>query len=109
MNSVKIEEKPGCIQCALAIIGDKWTALLIREFSECPKMFSELEGELVGISPRTLSQRLSMLETEGIVEKERYCERPPRYKYQLTEKGTDLQQVLMSMAAWGEKYATKVS
>lgn len=98
------EPRTGCIQAALEIIGDKWTGLLLRALTECPKTFGELESELVGISPRTLSQRLDKLESEQITTKVIYCERPPRYKYALTEKGADLKNVLKDMAVWGEKY-----
>jgi len=99
------ESKPGCIQATLEVIGDKWTGLVLRELTECPKTFGELEQELSGISPRTLSQRLDMLELEHITSKSLYCERPPRYKYALTQKGADLKAVLHSMATWGEKYS----
>lgn len=100
-----LSEKSSCIQAALEVVGDKWTGLLLRELTECPKTFGELEQMLVGISPRTLSQRLDKLETEYITTKVLYCARPPRYKYSLTQKGIDLKSVLSSMASWGEKYS----
>lgn len=100
----QIEEKPGCITSALKIIGDKWTALIIRDLASAPHTFGELESNLTGISPRTLSQRLEMLISEEIVVKSLYCQHPPRYNYNLTEKGTELENVLFSMAEWGAKY-----
>lgn len=102
--SQNIEQKPGCIGSALKIIGDKWTALILRDLAASPHTFSELETNLVGISPRTLSQRLEMLIKEEIINKSLYCEHPPRYNYSLTEKGLELQNVLFSMAEWGAKY-----
>lgn len=105
-KSILMRDKPGCIQTALCILGDKWTALLVRELTECPKTFSELETLLVGISPRTLSQRLDKLELESIVAKNMYCPHPPRYKYSLTKKGSELKVVLEKMADWGEKYSS---
>ncbi len=99
-----IEEKPGCITSALRIIGDKWTALILRDLSTGPLTFGQIEASLQGISPRTLSQRLEMLVTEEIIEKNSYCEHPPRFKYGLTKKGSELQNVLRSMAEWGSKY-----
>ena len=95
---------PMCLQTTLEIIGDKWTAFLIRELTECPKTFSELEESLCSISPRTLSQRLDKLEKETIVVKNLYCERPPRYRYALTQKGSELKTVLHKMSEWGERY-----
>jgi DNA-binding HxlR family transcriptional regulator len=100
----KLEKRPGCIQAALAILGDKWTPLLLGQLVSGQKTFSELELMLTGISPRTLSARLSKLEDEGIIQKNQYNVHPPRFKYELTQKGTGLQEVLQQMADWGEKY-----
>lgn len=102
--SPHIEQRPGCMQAALKILGDKWTALILLELSESQATFSQLEVSLEGISPRTLSQRLNKLETEQIIARHQYCEKPPRYHYQLTQKGKDLQSVLKKMADWGAKY-----
>lgn len=97
-------QKTGCITKALNILGDKWTPLLIRELTLRPQTFSDLEKLLIGISPRTLSQRLNMLVASNIVDKRLYCEHPPRYSYQLTKKGQDLQTILQDMARWSSKY-----
>lgn len=110
MEQVKIIKKEystGCIAYAMTILGDKWTPFVIKELTECPQTFSELEKKLVGISPRTLSQRLTMLKDNNIVNKTLYCERPPRFSYQLTNKGADLQNILYSMATWSKKYHTQ--
>lgn len=96
--------KVGCIAKALTILGDKWSPLLIKELTDSPQHFSELEKALIGISPRTLSQRLNKLYEEGIVEKHLYCEHPPRYSYYLTDKGSDLQDIIANMASWSAKY-----
>ena len=99
-----IESKPGCIQTALAILGDKWTPLLLGHLTEGAKTFSDLELVLANISPRTLSQRLEKLAFEQIIQKNCYCNHPPRYRYELTDKGRELQNVLLAMAKWGGKY-----
>jgi DNA-binding HxlR family transcriptional regulator len=100
----KLEKTPGCMQAALGILGDKWTALLLGQLVSGQKTFGELETMLTGISPRTLSARLEKLVDEGIVKKNQYNAHPPRYKYDLTDKGKGLQEILQSMADWGEKY-----
>lgn len=97
-------DQPLCIQTTLRIMGDKWTALILRDLVDGTNTFSCLEVSLKGISPRTLSQRLEMLQSEGIIDKRQYCEHPPRSKYLLTKKGTELQDVLIKMAEWGAKY-----
>ena len=96
--------KPGCIEAALHIIGDQWTALILRDLALAPCTFSQLETSLQSISPRTLSQRLEHLVNQQIIEKQLYCPHPPRYHYALTKKGRELQEVLEKMAEWGEKY-----
>lgn len=100
----KLEKRPGCIQAALQVLGDKWTPLLLGQLVSGQKTFGELESMLTGISPRTLSARLEKLVDEGIVIKNQYNAHPPRYKYDMTEKGQGLQEVLQQMADWGEKY-----
>lgn len=103
---MQCESKPGCIKAALKIIGDKWSPLILKEMAEQgPRRYSNITTALPKMSPRTLSQRLELLETERVIEKIQYCERPPRYEYQLTEKGADLVSVIVAMGAWGEKYS----
>lgn len=99
-----LEPKSGCIASAMEIIGNKWTALILRDLSGGPKRFSELERSVGSINPRTLSQRLDDLEKHAIVTKKSYAEVPPRIEYALTSKGEDLLPVLKAMSAWGDKY-----
>lgn len=99
-----LEPKVGCIAAAMRIIGNKWTALILRDLFEGPKRFCELERSVGSINPRTLSQRLDDLEAEGIITKRNFAEVPPRTEYSLTPKGRDLQPILRQMAAWGSKY-----
>ena len=100
-----IEKSPGCIQNTLEIMGDKWTPLIIRDLSAGKARFGDLETSLDGISPRTLSQRLDKLEKEHIIERRLYCERPPRFTYELTQKGKELQEILVKMSDWGSRHS----
>ena len=110
MKTYECESTPGCIKAALAILGDKWSPLLLKELAENgATRFSSLEKSLVGISPRTLSQRLDMLESESIIERLQYSTTPPRFEYSLTQKGADLVGVLVSMGKWGAKYSPQSS
>ena len=99
-----LEPKIGCIASAMEIIGNKWTALILRDLSAGPSRFCELEKSVGSINPRTLSQRLDDLEQHGIINKASFAEVPPRTEYSLTKKGLDLIPVLEAMAAWGEKH-----
>ena len=94
--------------CAVAwsagIIGAKWTALLVHDLSEGPRRFSELEHSCSGISPRTLSERLRLLEQEGFVVRRSYSETPPRVEYELTPKGLALLPVIEAMRKFGHDW-----
>lgn len=103
-TTTPIEPQIGCIASALRVIGQKWTALIIRDLYGGPKRFSELEKSVGSINPRTLSQRLEALESHGVITKETFAEVPPRCEYTLTAKGRDLLPILQHMAAWGNKY-----
>lgn len=104
MSAKKNGKKLGCIQAALSIIGDKWTALILRDLYDGAKRFTQLQESLVGISPRTLSQRLSKLESCTVLEKCVTSDSSPYAEYKLTQKGYDFAGILNQMAAWGEKY-----
>lgn len=104
-----LEPKIGCISAALTVLGQKWTALIIRDLYDGPKGFCELERTVEGINPRTLSQRLDELEQHGIIRKESCAGAPNRCEYHLTHKGRDLAPILRDMATWGEKYPTSLS
>lgn len=103
-TTTSLEPKVGCIASAMEIIGNKWTALILRDLCTSPKRFGELEKSVGSINPRTLSQRLDDLERHGIITKEAFSEVPPRIEYTLTAKGHDLVPVLQQMAYWGAKY-----
>ena len=89
------------VAATAAIIGAKWTALLVHDLSEGPRRFSELEHSCSGISPRTLAERLRELEHEGIVERRSYAESPPRVEYELTGKGEALLPIIDAMRQFG--------
>jgi len=94
--------------CAVAataeIIGTKWTSLILHDLSEGPRRFMELEHACPGISPRTLSERLDMLEGQGVLMRRSYPESPPRVEYELTEKGRALLPVIREMRRFGRAW-----
>lgn len=100
----KVESRPGCIQAALLVVGDKWTPFLVARLVDAARTFGELELLLPGISPRTLSARLKKLEEGHMVQRSQYEDRPPRYRYSLTAKGKELTDILLHMAKWGERH-----
>ncbi len=101
----QVHEATTCAVAACAeIIGSKWTALLVHDLSEGPRRFSQLERSCSGISPRTLAERLRVLEHEGIVERRSYPESPPRVEYELTEKGESMLPIIDAMRQFGHSW-----
>lgn len=105
MNSTTQSVK--CIKAASEVLGDKWTPQLLRLLAGGEALrFCKLQELVGGINPRTLSQRLAMLESSGIIDKVPYRS-GARSEYRLTAKGNDLLPILHGMQEWGEKYAVK--
>jgi DNA-binding HxlR family transcriptional regulator len=89
---------------ALEAVGDRWTMLVIRDAFVGIRRFDEFQ-ERLGIARNVLTDRLSRLVDEGILEKSEYQERPQRFEYRLTAKGIDLFPVLISLMKWGDRHA----
>src|SRR5689334_6338596 len=87
----------------LSILGERWSLLVMREVSLGRRRFDEMQEEL-GIATNVLSQRLSTLVDEGILEKQRYSDHPARFEYRLTEKGRDVVPILLAFLRWGDRY-----
>src|SRR3954451_11426408 len=87
----------------LEIIGERWTWLIIRDAFLGLTRFGEVEQGL-GIARNVLTDRLNRLVDEGIFERVLYQERPARYEYQLTQKGSALFTALNALRQWGDEY-----
>jgi DNA-binding HxlR family transcriptional regulator len=83
--------------------GDGWTLLIVRNALLGTRRFQDFE-EGLEIPPNTLVRRLETLIDNGLLERRRYEERPPREEYLLTAKGRDLASVLLALAAWGNRW-----
>ena len=98
----------GDFHCSLArsleVVGDWWTPLIIRDIAVGLTRFDELVDDL-GISRNLLTTRLTDLESNGIIQREQYQERPPRSEYLLTKAGWELVPVLMALTAWGDRWS----
>ena len=103
---VKFEDVPLCpVSRTAVIIGSKWTPMILDQLlKHGRRRFQDLSDGLPGIAPNTLSHRLKLLETSGIVRREFYDENPPRADYVITEKGRSLNNVIAAMRDWGEKF-----
>ncbi|QYR22266.1 helix-turn-helix transcriptional regulator [Paenibacillus sp. sptzw28] len=91
---------PGQIEPILKVLDGKWNLLLLRELFNGTKRFGELRRSLHPISPKTLTDRLRMLEEEKIVTRTLYPGVPLHVEYELTERGQRLQPIFAAMWVW---------
>lgn len=89
---------------AAKLLGDKWTLIILRDLTDGPRRFHDLECTGEGISPSVLAHRLKDLEGHGIVSRSRYNEIPPRVDYELTPKGRDALDVVEALRTYGAKW-----
>ena len=93
------------IHFGLELFGDKWTLLLIRDLMFKGKhYFGDFTNSEEKIATNLLSDRLSMLEKEGMVTKFKDTKHKQKIIYRLTEKGIDLMPILVEIIMWSAKY-----
>ncbi|KPH97635.1 transcriptional regulator, HxlR family [Actinobacteria bacterium OK074] len=85
---------------ALEVIGERWTLLVVRDALYGVRRYNDFLSHL-GIPRAVLAARLQALTAEGILEKRRYQESPPRDEYVPTERGIALWPALRALGLWG--------
>ncbi|MFC6023364.1 winged helix-turn-helix transcriptional regulator [Plantactinospora solaniradicis] len=94
-------------ECAVAhaaeAIGDWWSLLVLRDVARGLHRFEELRAEL-GVSRKVLTERLLRLVDDGVLERRRYSDRPPRYEYRLTPRGRGALPILVALQDWGDRW-----
>jgi DNA-binding HxlR family transcriptional regulator/peroxiredoxin len=88
---------------AIGVLGDAWSALVLRDIARGRTRFEQLLAE-TGISRKVLTQRLQALVEAGIVDRVRYQRRPDRYEYLLTPRGRAALPVLSALQEWGDTW-----
>ncbi len=83
------------------MLGPRWRITVLWWIKQDIRRFSDLKAVIPGISDQELTRQLRALEQSGIIERQRYQERPPRVEYALTELGKSLDPVLESICKWG--------
>jgi DNA-binding HxlR family transcriptional regulator len=91
------------VAATLEVVGDPWTLLILRDAFIGVRRFEQWQ-EGLGVARNVLAARLKSLVGHGVLEKRAYSDRPRRYEYWLTAKGLDLFDVLVAMAAWGDRH-----
>src|SRR6202451_4570443 len=103
MVSAPVDPRICSIARTLDIVGEKWALLAVREVFLGNCRFDEMVHR-TGAPRDTLAARLRSLVGAGILERRRYCERPARYEYHLTDAGRDLYPVIVTLIRWGDQY-----
>jgi DNA-binding HxlR family transcriptional regulator len=88
---------------ALGLVGDRWSLLILRDLLHGPKRYTDLLEGLPGIGTNILAARLRGLEEAGIVGKRRLPPPAASTVYELTEYGTELEEVFYALARWGAR------
>ena len=106
------EPKQCPIRFGVGVFGDRWSLLIIRDMMfRGSTRFQNFLDASEGISTNVLSDRLSRLEAQQIISRQKDPTNGRQVLYRLTDKGKDLLPVLLAVIGWAEKYdpETKIS
>ncbi len=91
------------LQEAAEVAGDRWVLLALGALSNGARRFGDLAGDMPGIAPNILIDRLRRMERHGLVISSLYSQRPRRFVYDLTESGRELAAVLPALSGWAAR------
>jgi DNA-binding HxlR family transcriptional regulator len=89
------------VACALDVIGDKWTLLVVRDMACGKRFFKEFCKSPERIATNILADRLEKLVNQGLAVRNALPDSPGRDAYHLTEMGKSLGVVIDAVARWG--------
>ena len=98
-----LEEERCSVARTIAVIGNRWTLLVLRDCFLRVRRFEEFQSRL-GVTRHVLADRLKKLVRFGVLRRAPYQENPTRYEYILTQKGLDLYPVVMAIVHWGDTH-----
>ncbi len=105
MTTTKPLTRSACaIANSLDVVGDKWSLLVVRDLLHGKRTYGELVDSPEGIPTNILADRLKRLEAAAIIVSTPYQQRPLRYAYTLTPKGSALGDVLLAFVRWGKQH-----
>ena len=88
---------------AFLLLQERWVLFIVHALVREPLGFNELSRRATGVSSATLTQRLELLEREGIVTKQVLSTMPPRTEYRLTDTGSRLAPVISAIGEWAQQ------
>jgi DNA-binding HxlR family transcriptional regulator len=110
MNSMaRTYDDPCGVARALDLVGDRWALLIVRELLLGPKRFGELRRGLPGAGQSMLTHRLGELEQAGVLRRRQLGPPASARGYELTDRGLELEPVLLALGRWGSRAPTDSS
>lgn len=103
MRHTDLADEPCSISRSLALLGDRWTLVVLKQAFAGTRRFDDFQRSL-GIARSRLAERLDRLVEHGVLERAEYFDRRTRLEYRLTDKGHALYPVLMALRSWGDAY-----
>jgi DNA-binding HxlR family transcriptional regulator len=104
VRAADLAEQDCSIARPAALLGDRWTLVILRQAFLGVKRFEDFQ-ETLGISRSLLSEQLGRLVHAGVLRREPYKDEVrTRDRYRLTEMGLDLYPVLIALRDWGDRY-----
>ncbi|WOJ92334.1 helix-turn-helix domain-containing protein [Congregibacter variabilis] len=103
LSSSSVPSQHSVYRNLIDLVGDRWTANIIALAFHGNSRFDTFLKELP-VATNILSDRLKLLEKEGIFVAQAYQERPRRFEYHLTEKGWDLFPYFLTLLQWGDRW-----
>lgn len=97
-------ERQDCsIARTLEVIGERWTLLIVRDAFYGVLRFNDFQSHL-DIPKAVLSDRLTGLVKNGILERQPDPSHAGRHLYELSAAGRDLWPVLHALLVWGDHH-----
>jgi len=103
LREMSFKRSDCAISCALDVIGDKWTLLIVRDLFLGRSRYGEFLESGEGIPTNVLADRLRRLETAGLVERTVDPRPRSRHAYRLTPRGRRLGPVLAALRDWSRR------
>jgi DNA-binding HxlR family transcriptional regulator len=89
----------------LEVVGERWSMLILRDALVAKvTRFRDFQRRL-GVAPSVLKVRLDSFVAAGLMERRCYSESAEWHEYILTDKGRDLESVLMALTGWGDRWS----
>lgn len=105
------ENQDSCevVRSVLAMVGDKWSMIVLHELRGGPRRFNDLRRAAAPITQRMLSSTLQGLERDGLVTRTVHPTVPPQVEYELTPAGHSLNAAVRHLADWADDHAEAVT